>query len=122
MSNIIKGVGCDIVDIARIERMVGKTQFIQKVYTTCEQAYILGKPICTAAGIWAAKEAVCKALGTGFTGFRICDIEICQEASGKPYVHLYKGAQNIFEALGGSKIHLSISHEQKQAMAFAVIE
>lgn len=119
---MIKGIGCDMVDISRIERLVRQSRFIQKVYTPYEQELVSDKSAHTAAGIWAAKEAVSKALGTGFAGFKIRDIEIRTNENGKPYVRLYEGAQRILSALGGEQIHLSISHERNQALAFTVIE
>lgn len=119
---MIKGVGCDMVDIVRIERLVKKLRFIQKVYTPYEQEFVANSPAHTAVGIWTAKEAVCKALGTGFSGFKIRDIKIRRKKSGKPYAQLYGEAQKILPELGGNRVHLSISHEQDQALAFAVIE
>ncbi len=119
---MIKGIGCDIVDISRFEELIKNPQFIKKVYTISEQDTVKSKPVHTAAGIWAAKEAISKALGTGFAGFKIKDIEICSHKSGRPYVKLYGGALEIFQQSGGEHIHLSISHESSQAVAFCVIE
>ncbi len=118
---MIKGIGCDMTDISRIEKDIANERFLEKVYTTYEREKIKGSSH-TAAGIWAAKEAVSKALGTGFAGFKIKDIEICHDDNGRPYVQLYGGARDIFEENGCQKIHISISHERSQAVAFCVIE
>ncbi len=105
---MIKGIGCDIADILRFEKNFGNIKFNSKVYTDNEQLYIKNKNAHTAAGIWCAKEAVSKALGTGFTEFDVKDVEILHTSDGKPYVKLYKEAENIFEKLGGNQILLSI--------------
>lgn len=118
----IKGIGCDMVDVARIERLLQQSRFLQKVYTPYEQAVISAKSAHTAAGLWAAKEAVSKALGTGFRGFSLRDIEICQKESGQPFVKLNGSAASILAAIGAQTIHLSITHERDRAMAFAIAE
>ena len=74
MSGSIKGVGCDIVGVSRIAELIADQRFLDKVYTVYEQAYISEKGKQTAAGLWAAKEAVSKTLGTGFVGFTAKDI------------------------------------------------
>lgn len=119
---MIKGVGCDIAKVERIERLMLNTRFSQKVFTPVEQAYISAKSLQSAAGLWTAKEAVSKALGTGFVGFSMQDIEILHDKNGKPYVKLHEGAQKRFEELCGKQLHVSISHESDTAMAFAIIE
>jgi phosphopantetheine--protein transferase-like protein len=68
----------------------------------------------SAAGIFAAKEAVAKALGTGFCGFFPRDIEILHKENGKPYVIFHKNPRRL-------KIHISISHTASDAIAFATI-
>ena len=119
---MIKGIGCDIVDISRIEKAMQNTRFIDKVYTPYEQACIKNKSVHTAAGIWAAKEAVSKALGTGFAGFTVKDIEIRHDNNGEPFVILHNGAETVSSNRCIKKIYISISHEDKYAMAFAIAE
>lgn len=119
---MIKGVGCDITKIERIEKLMLNTLFTRKVFTSAEQAYVSTKSIQSAAGLWAAKEAVSKALGTGFVGFSMRDIEILHDENGKPYVELHEGAQKRFEELCGKQLHVSISHESDTAIAFAIVE
>ena len=118
---MIKGIGCDVTKIDRVERLMSDTRFIRKVFTPAEQSYVSAKSVQTAAGLWAAKEAVSKALGTGFDGFSMRDIEIGHEQS-KPYVKLHNGAQKSLERLCGKQISISISHEENVAIAFAIIE
>lgn len=117
----IAGIGCDIVCVSRIERLLSNPHFSGKVYTPCEREYF-DHSAQTAAGLWAAKEAVCKALGTGFVGFLPTDIEILRYKNGQPYVLLHNGAEHIAAAYSIANIHISISHEQEQAMAFAIAE
>ncbi len=122
MNGSIKGIGCDIVSVSRIAVLIADKKFLNKVYTEHEQNYISGKGKQTAAGLWAAKEAVSKALGTGFVGFTAKDIEIRHNESGTPQIVLYNGAKTIAESVDAKNIHISISHEKEQALAFAVIE
>lgn len=119
---MIKGIGCDIVDISRIEQLLNQNRFLEKVYTPYEQEYIRGKTAHTAAGLWVAKEAVSKAFGTGFTGFVMKDIEVLHNDSGQPEILLHNGAIAAAEKLKIKRIHISISHEDKQAIAFAVAQ
>ena len=118
----IKGIGCDIVSISRIAKVIVDQKFLDKVYTVYEQDYIYQKGAQTAAGLWAAKEAASKSLGTGFYGFTIKDIEVRHTAQGQPQIILYNGALKQAEKLGVKRIHISISHESEQALAFAVAE
>lgn len=122
MNHTIKGVGCDITNVARIAALLKNTKFLQKVYTEYEQAYISVKGEQTAAGLWAAKEAVSKALGTGFVGFQMKDIEIQHDANGSPKILLHNGAEKRAEEIGAEKLHISISHETTEAFAFTVLE
>ena len=119
---MIKGIGCDIVSVPRISQMMIKERFSEKVYTAYEQDYIKGKTIQTAAGIWAAKEAVSKALGTGFSGLTAKDIEVRHHENGMPYITLYNGAEKQANLLHIERIYISISHEKVFAMATAIAE
>ena len=122
MNVCIKGVGCDTVSIPRFEEKMNNTRLVDKLFTEYEQNYIADKQIPSAAGIWAAKEDASKSLGTGFYGFTIKDIEVRHTAQGQPQIILYNGALKQAEKLGVKRIHISISHESEQALAFAVAE
>ena len=121
MDSSIRGIGCDIVSVSRIARLISDERFLNMVYTAYEQQYIRQKGAQTGAGLWAAKEAASKALGTGFAGFTARDIEIRHSADGAPQISLHNGAQAAAASIGAERIHLSISHEREQAMAFVVI-
>ncbi|MEA4816739.1 MAG: holo-ACP synthase [Lachnospiraceae bacterium] len=116
---MIIGVGCDIVEISRIKKAIGRETFNKKCFTEQE---LENKDAKSLAGLFAAKEAVSKSLGTGFSGFSPKDIEIFKASSGKPYAKLYGYAREISENLGVKKISISIAHSDDNAMAFAVSE
>lgn len=122
MNVCIKGVGCDIVDIPRFKEKMKNTRLVDKIFTEHEQKYFANRQVFTAAGLWAAKEAVSKALGTGFVGVTAKDIEIRHNENGTPQIVLYNGARSRSELIDVRNIHVSISHEKEQALAFVVIE
>ncbi|MBU3803528.1 MAG: holo-ACP synthase [Candidatus Cellulosilyticum pullistercoris] len=122
---MIIGIGTDIIEIERIEKAIYKTDtFFNKIYTAREQAYYREnhKKTETLAGLFAAKEAISKALGTGFRGFSANDIEIVPNELGRPEVYLYGEAKALANRLEICKIHVSISHCQAYATAFAIAE
>ncbi len=123
---MIIGVGTDIVGTARIGRMLEGTRgeaFLRRVLSETERAYVSGKQFSPArkvefvAGRWAAKEAVSKALGCGIgasLGFH--DIEVLPDERGKPCCRVARSVA------AGVRVHLSISHADGWATAFAVAE
>lgn len=122
--NMIMGIGTDIVEIDRIDNAVKRTnKFIDKVFTYREKEYFKRKNFRAEvmAGNFAAKEAVSKALGTGFRGFGLLDIEVLRDDKGKPIVIL---SDKIYEmlSLNNFNIHISISHSRENAIAYAVME
>lgn len=122
----ILGIGTDITEISRIEQMSEKHKdhFLERVYTETELAYSrTGKQSGEhLAGRWAAKEAVLKAFGTGWTsGITWKDIEVRNEISGKPSIHLSGGAKTIADSLGADNVLISISHSGNTAIAFAIL-
>lgn len=119
---MIKGIGTDIIEISRIKKAAENTSFLKKIYTDTELQLFHNCNYETLAGNFAAKEAVVKALGTGFKGCSPREIEILRMKSGKPYVVLYDNAREILNSLGGGNIFISISHSKENALAFAVIE
>lgn len=120
---MILGVGCDIIEISRIEKAMKKENFLTHCFTEREIEYFKSKQNraeSIAAG-FAAKEAVSKALGTGVSGFSLTDIEILHQENGRPYVNLTGGAAKIAHELGG-KVSISMSHSKDIAMAYAVLD
>ncbi|MBL4936315.1 holo-ACP synthase [Clostridium sp. YIM B02515] len=122
---MITGVGVDIVEIRRIKEAVERNDnFIDKLFNKEEIDYLKSRGMRSEyiAGRFAAKEAVAKALGTGFRGFSFKDIVIDRTALGKPIVVLKGKAKVIAQKSGDYKIHLSISHGEDSAIAYAMIE
>lgn len=120
---MIIGVGCDIIEISRIEKAMERENFLTHCFTDREIEYFNSKhnPTQSIAAGFAAKEAVSKALGTGISGFSLTDIEILHHENGKPYVNLTGGAARIADNLGG-KVSISMSHSKDIAMAYAVLD
>jgi len=122
----IIGHGIDIVETQRIADLVrehGK-QFLDRCFTPGEQAYCANNTrryIEHLAGRFAAKEAVLKVLGTGWSGgISWTDIEVVREPSGQPRVVLSGECQRVAEKLGITVWHLSISHVSTHATASAI--
>lgn len=127
---MILGVGIDIVEIERIKKAMDKSssensyRFLNKILSQEEIDtfnYKLNR-YEFAAGRFAAKEAVSKAMGSGFREFDINDIEIYNDSQGMPFVVLKNKAHEMVKTKGNYKIHLSISHEKNYAVAYALLE
>ena len=119
---MIIGLGIDLCEIRRIESAISDhARFEQRIYTDVERAAIAEKGAQTAAGFFAAKEAVAKALG-GFFGFGFADISIEAGPGGQPRAVLSGGALDRLRVLGGTSVHLSITHDGGMAAAVAVVE
>ncbi len=121
---MIFGVGIDIIEIERIEKSVEKYKehFLNKIYTQVELDYCLSKKnkYQHLAARFAAKEAIAKALATGWNKeFRWKDIEIYNEKNGMPKVKLF-GKLRTF--LGDDKsLKISMSHSHNYVTCFAIV-
>lgn len=127
MSTNILGIGTDIIETLRIAQMIERhgELFIRRVYTDHEIAYCSDKKAATQhyAGRWAAKEAVLKALGTGWVkGISWRDVEIRHKPGGGPLADLHGGAREVLERRGIRQMHVSISHCRSHAVAYAIAE
>lgn len=118
---MIVGIGVDIIEKERVHKAYEKDSFRRKYYTAGEQAEIADHPH-KAASDFAVKEAVVKAVGTGFGKIMPGQIEVLREESGRPYVVLYGRAKEMQEELGITQIHVSISDTDTLATAFVVCE
>lgn len=119
---MILGIGNDIIEVARIKAVFTRysEKFLNRIFTSYEQEYCLKhkEPALHLAGRFAAKEAIAKALGTGFSQkLGWLDIEIRNDGKGKPAAYLSPLAQEIF---GDLSLHISISHCREYATAFAI--
>ncbi|WP_172135662.1 holo-ACP synthase [Adlercreutzia sp. ZJ473] len=118
------GLGVDIVEIERVRRILARTpSFARRVFSEAEQAYCDGKadPAVHYATRFAAKEAVVKALGTGFAeGVGVRDIEVRRTSKGRPYVVLTGRAREVAREQGVREIPLSLSFTHAEAVACAM--
>ncbi|NLK38475.1 MAG: holo-ACP synthase [Epulopiscium sp.] len=121
---MILGIGTDTIEIHRIETAISKESFLKRYFTEKEIAMYLdrGKKAQVLAANFAAKEAVAKALGTGFFHFSPIDMEILRNEKGAPFVLLYGNCKNFASQMGVQTIHISLSHNKTHAIAFAVAE
>ena len=121
----IIGHGIDIVETARLAALVEQhgAHFLERCFTAREQQHCHGRKrsIEHLAGRFAAKEAVLKALGTGWRGgIAWTDMEILPDPSGKPTLTLTGESARIAAALGIQEWHISISHITTHATASAI--
>lgn len=121
----ILGIGTDIVECLRIGRMIEQhgELFLNRVFTEREITYCQARKHATEhfAGRWAAKEAILKAIGTGWAkGICWTDLEIRNMSSGAPKVLVRAGAKDAAIARGIHDILISISHCRTYATAYAL--
>ena len=120
---MIKGIGTDIIEIKRIKNAAEKGKgFLERVFLAGELAYAFAKkdPFPSLAARFAAKEAVMKALGTGFQGISWQDIEVVSDEKGKPVIILHGGAARIAGGNGIKQMLITLSHSREFATAFAI--
>jgi holo-[acyl-carrier protein] synthase len=121
----IIGIGTDIIECGRIGQMLTRhgERFTTHVFTEQEFRYCSGRKIAEQhfAGRWAAKEAVLKALGTGWAaGITWTDAEVEIQKGGRPTIRLHRGAAQKASELGITEVLISISHCKEYATATAI--
>lgn len=119
----VNGLGVDIVEIERMKAALLRTPRLrERLFSAEETAYCdkRSRPEVHYALRFAAKEAVLKALGTGFSGMRFRDVEVVREANGRPVPKLSGAAAARAEELGVIEMHLSLSFTHSTAVASAV--
>lgn len=121
----VVGIGTDIIECLRIAKMIERhgELFLTRVFTAREIEYCSARKAATQhyAGRFAAKEAILKALGTGWSrGIHWRDLEVRNDRGGKPQVALGGRAREICEKRGVGDVHVSISHCRTHATAFAI--
>ena len=124
---MIYGIGSDLVDIKRFERVIDKwgRRFLDKVFTFREIDFCFGRPRSTAhfAMRFAAKEAFSKAIGLGMRkGIRWRDIEITQNPNGKPGLNITGKSLEYCNAWGIGGRHVTLSDETDYCIAVVVLE
>jgi holo-[acyl-carrier protein] synthase len=117
-------IGVDIIEVARIQGAIERQgeRFLNRVYTEAEVKYCEARgkfKFESLAGRFAAKEAISKVFGSGIRGISWRDIEILNNAEGKPEVFLHGQAKELCARLKIGKIYVSISHIELFAVAAA---
>lgn len=118
-------IGTDICSVSRIETTCQKfgERFAKRILTENERRYVFSRKHGVAqrfAARFAAKEAMSKALGTGWNGIGWKEVEVARKPSGEPVIVLHGRAAALAEKLGLEQIEVSLSHEHEFAVAFVV--
>lgn len=119
----IRGLGVDIVEIHRMRDALARhPRMKERIFSDAEREYCekRNKPEVHYAMRFAAKEAVLKALGTGFRGMRFRDVEVTRDETGRPIPLLHGRAAEVAEERGVIEMHLSLSFTHATAVASAV--
>ena len=122
---MILGVGLDLVEVSRMQKVAANPGLMSRMFHADEIAYITqGKedPPMLCASCFAVKEAFGKATGEGLRGLSLPDIILTHLPSGKPLLNLVGTARKRFEEIGGTSLHVSLSHESTMVSAIVIIE
>ena len=133
---MIRGIGTDIIEIARVKRAADSEAFCRRVYTQAERAYCGDdgesidaegesrgvQQMASYAARFAGKEAVLKALGTGLRGGTLHDVEILPDELGAPQVHLSGYFAQLARRRGVLRVWISLSSSRDYATAQCVLE
>jgi holo-[acyl-carrier protein] synthase len=118
----VVGIGVDLVDVGRVERILGRHDtFAKRVFTPEEIAYCSeqASPAECFAARWAAREACRKSLG-GVRGMRWHDVKVERAPTGAPRLALSGSTRRRAEALGVTEVMVALTHERKMAAAFCL--
>jgi holo-[acyl-carrier protein] synthase len=124
---MIVSTGIDIVEVYRIvETMTRTPRFVERVFTAAEREYCDSRGAAAGqsyAARFAAKEAFLKAIKTGWSGkISWHDVEVKRDETGVPSLLITGEAAKKLADLGGTSIHLAISHTTEHAVAQVIIE
>lgn len=120
---MIRGIGVDVCEISRMDNMNVDSRFVERYFSEDEKAYLMDKGVSfrqTLAGMYAAKEAFAKTLGSGVRGFELKEVEVLHSVEGQPYYGISGSALEAQKERKIERVFLSISHEAGIAVAFAV--
>ncbi|MDR3240268.1 MAG: holo-ACP synthase [Clostridiales bacterium] len=118
---MILGIGVDIVEIGRVEAAAQQKRFCERIFTEAETVHARTRPD-SLAGMFAAKEAAAKAMGTGFRGFEPKEVEIMHDAFGRPWIRPGGALRKLWEEKAVKAAHVSISHSKSHAVAYVILE
>lgn len=120
-------LGTDIIEVSRVKDALEASsgRFTERVFTPGEVAYCESRRASkyeSYAARFAGKEAVSKAFGTGIgKNASLNEIEILNDALGKPYINLYGNTKNFYDSLGATGISITLSHCKEYAVAYVAI-
>jgi holo-[acyl-carrier protein] synthase len=122
---VIIGIGVDVVHVKRLERWLVIPGLLARYFHPQELSTSLDRGTgvtLSLAARFAAKEAFGKALGTGLAGIVLKDIMVMNHFNGRPEVQLFNTARRALEKCGARRVHISLTHEQDNAIAMVVLE
>jgi holo-[acyl-carrier protein] synthase len=122
---MICGLGIDVVELERIKTALARfgDRFTARILTPAERSMLPALALARTAGLFAAKEAAAKALGTGFAqGVTFHTLEILSDAAGRPSLTLSGPALARAATLGATSWHVSITHSRDTAAAVVILE
>ena len=120
---MIRGIGTDIVETDRISRAIKKDYFLKRAFTDSEIAMTKERNTDVfLAGNFAVKEAFVKALGIGFRGIGLKDLEVLRDKYGKPFIRICNPENIHLMDINEKNIYVSISNTNSLVVAMVVIE
>ena len=122
---MITGIGVDIVRVQRMLRWRNTPGLLERFFHPEELSHALSRgkgAELSLAARFAAKEAFGKALGTGLAGIVLKDIMVANHHNGQPEIHVVGTARAALEKSGANRVHLSLTHEEDNAVAMVVLE
>ena len=123
---MIVGIGCDVIEVERIKAAIDRGGFLERVYTETERKLCTteqGQPKYESyAARFAAKEALVKALGTGFRQGSFQEITVLDNQLGKPEIVLSGVFAAVAKKLGVQHIFVTLSHVKTLALAQVILE
>lgn len=115
---MIRGIGVDLVDLARFEAKLEQTPaLLERLFHPVERSYTPRQ----LAGSFAAKEALVKALG-GPEGLTWTELSVVRDSLGAPWLHAEGGSALRLKAAQVTKVHLSLSHDGGMLVAYLIAE
>ena len=123
---MILGVGIDVVHPQRLRRWQAIPGLLERFYHHNELAQVRSRgeklALQSLAARFAAKEAFGKALGSGLAGLSLRDMAVMNNAAGKPELRVTGSARAALERIGGTRVFISLTHEQDEVLAMCIIE
>ena len=114
-------VGTDLIEIDRIEKAMENPRFMQRVFGEAERMELEKRRFApqSAAAAFAAKEAFSKAVGTGISGFSLCEVQLLHNQDGAPFLKL---SGKALEKFGHWHFSVSLTHVKTLAQAVVIAQ